>query len=117
MLSGNVSPQAVPGSFYASRALASLEYHIGCVKDVPLLACMCGGSCHCMHQCVVHCAPTRVPMWKIIHLHACRHDILCNGMHTYVAHNATVCMLVWQAKHNMHTSVADTACVAKYATV
>ena len=37
-------------------------------------------------------------------------------MHAYVAHNATVCMLVWQTKHYMHASVADIACVAEYAT-
>ena len=55
-------------------------------------------------------------MWQIIHLHASLHDRLCNGMHAYVAHSATVCMLVWQTKHCMHASVADTACVAEYAT-
>ena len=51
-------------------------------------------------------------MWQIIPLHACLHNILCNGMHAYVAHNATVYM----TKHCMHTSVAYTACVAEYAT-
>ena len=56
-------------------------------------------------------------MWHIIHLHANLHDILCNGMHAYVAHNATVCMLVWQTKHCMHATVAGAASVAEYATV
>ena len=55
-------------------------------------------------------------MWQIIHLHACVHDRLCNGVHAYAAHNATIWMLVWQTKHCMHASVADTACVAEYAT-
>ena len=46
-------------------------------------------------------------MWQIIHLHACQHDRLCNPMHAYVSHDATVCMPVWQTKHRMPACVAD----------
>ena len=53
-------------------------------------------------------------MWQIIHLHASLLDRLCNGMHAYVAHNATVCMLVWQTKHCMHAGVGHTACSRIY---
>ena len=55
-------------------------------------------------------------MWQILHLHACLHDTLYNGMHAYLAHNATVCMPVLQTKHSLHASVADTTCVAEYTT-
>ena len=55
-------------------------------------------------------------MWQIIHRHASLHDKLYNGMHACVAHNATVCMLAWHTKHLMHTSVANSACVAEYVT-
>ena len=55
-------------------------------------------------------------MLQFIHLHACVHDILCNGMRAYVAHNATVCMPMWHTKHCTHTSLADTTCVAEYVT-
>ena len=46
-------------------------------------------------------------MRQIIHLHACRHDRLCNGRHAYVAHNATACVSVWQTKQCMHARAAN----------
>ena len=55
-------------------------------------------------------------MCQIIHLRACLRDRLCNGMHAYVAHNATVCMPMGQiiqlhvrlcGKYSLRSGVSD----------
>ena len=104
MLNKHASPQAVPGSFYGSRGLVSLECRIGCVKDVPMLAysatacvhvcsatacvhvwyivqlqeCLCGRSYTCMQSCMTNYAMICMHMWHIMQPYAC----LCGRLST-----------------------------------